>query len=249
MCLSFYFFYFIISAFLLSFSVWPLPSTFKELPFVGNFWVILIPRRGTKKKNLSTIHFFTSHMQCFFFFLTCFLFFSSDLQVPCCVLSSLPHWQLWAGSAALWAGAAPSSAVLSRVWWLWCSAPSASPNLLAEHSSHAHLSLNYSVHALPVSFEYFTSLAVLGTDCLCAGWGTVCLASSLHGLCSLSSSHPFLELLWHEHFVLLIKSSSGDPGESEFGLAGESAPVMTSHIMSFGAVRYTGHHYQHFQNI
>lgn len=86
MCLSFYFFYFIISAFLLSFSVWPLPSTFKELPFVGNFWVILIPRRGTKKKNLSTIHFFTSHMQCWFFFSNVFSFFffwsTSSLLCP-----------------------------------------------------------------------------------------------------------------------------------------------------------------------
>lgn len=43
--------------------------------------------------------------------------------------------------------------------------------------------------------------------------------------------------------------SSGDPEEQEFVLAGESVPVMTSHIMSFCAERYTAHYYQHFQNI
>lgn len=54
--------------------------------------VILIPGRGTKRTCQPYI---SLHPTCSgLFFFPCVFFFSSNLEVPCCVLSAFPQWQL-----------------------------------------------------------------------------------------------------------------------------------------------------------
>lgn len=134
--------------------------------------VILIPGRGTKRTCQPYI---SLHPTCSgLFFFPCVFFFSSNLEVPCCVLSAFPQWQLLSRvcRALRWCllPSVPRGAELElgRVRQVWCSAPSASPNLLAEHihTSHAHPIEPFISYTTSFFFILCLFGTVLGSDCL-----------------------------------------------------------------------------------
>lgn len=74
------------------FSVWPLAFTSKKLSFGGNLWSHFDPWKR-EQKELPPLHFHTSCTLRIIFSMF-FSFFSSKLEVHCCVLHSLPQHQL-----------------------------------------------------------------------------------------------------------------------------------------------------------